>query len=113
MRSALTIFVFPTRAHSARICRTVASFATIVTRPLRIDSCTSARAAGTTASHAPRASAHSLNISKSIYLLAPEIVDDLSQDVVQSVHRLVANHLGGLGQVGDAARRVFEARLIS
>src|SRR5262245_66472313 len=44
MRSTFTIFVLPTRAHSVRIWRTLASFATIVTRPFWSDSCTSADA---------------------------------------------------------------------
>ena len=44
MRSTFTIFVWPIRAHSVRICRTVAFVAMSVTRPLRSESCTSAEA---------------------------------------------------------------------
>src|SRR2546423_4956134 len=98
MRSAFTIFVLPTRAHSARICRTVASFATIVTRPLRSDSCTSARTAGAAASQATTASAmveienRMLTFPRSIDLLLTEIVDDLREDIVESELGLVADH---------------------
>src|SRR5437667_10775637 len=119
MRSPLTMRVFPTRAHSARICRTVASFATIVTRPLRINSWTSARAAGAKASHAETATATVRSadrilkaFSRSIDLLPAEIVDDLGQDVVERMHRLIADHLGGFRQVRDAARHVFETGLV-
>src|SRR5512140_1811232 len=48
--SAFTTFVWPTLAHSARISATVASFATMDTRPSRHVTWTSADAAEATAS---------------------------------------------------------------
>src|SRR5712691_3674926 len=49
--SPLTIWIWPTVAHSARICLTVASLATIEIRPSRIESWTSASTVEPTASH--------------------------------------------------------------
>src|SRR5882757_6274520 len=100
IRSALTILVFPTRAHSARICLTVASFAMIETRPLRIDTRTSAMAAGARASHVQAASAivRKTRMFKSIDSLPAEIVDHLDEDVFQSVPGCVADHRVRLGQ---------------
>jgi hypothetical protein len=63
MRSTLTIFVWPTRAHSARIWRTVASFATIDTRPFCIVRRTSAEAvdAATSEIAIPKSAAFMMN----------------------------------------------------
>src|SRR5438093_6250918 len=49
--SPLTILIWPTAAHSARIWLTVASLATIEIRPSRIESWTSANTVEPTASH--------------------------------------------------------------
>src|SRR4051794_26719237 len=101
-RSRLTIFTCPTRAHSARICRSVASFATTVARPFAIATRTSAEAVDAAVSDVARvsavAAARALNDICTIQytprvgaikpgglrgfsLFPAEIVDDLNEDV--------------------------------
>src|SRR5438552_2691945 len=45
-------------------------------------------------------------------LFLPEMVDNLYEDVVQGVLRLVSNHGGDLREVRNPARHVFEPRLV-
>src|SRR5262245_33720011 len=89
IRSALTIVVLPTRAHSVRISRTVALVAVTVMRPSLIASFTSARA-GKALPHIRNAAmvpAVKILIAPSVYAtllsFAPEIIDDLQKDVVE------------------------------
>src|SRR5205807_1028334 len=110
MRSTLTTLVCPTRAHSERIWRTVASFATIDTRPLFKSTCTSAEAAEAVSRHAP--TAHVNAFSMSTILLLSEVIDDLGQDFIKVVFRLVANEAFDPRQVGHPAGHVLESRLV-
>src|SRR5450432_4218929 len=109
-RSRLTILVWPTRAHSVRIWRTVASFATSDTCPFFMVSCTSAEAVETARSQAVtpmRAVFMVLSI-----LLLPEVVDDLRQDLVKLVLRLVPDESLDAREVRHPARHVLEPRLV-
>src|SRR5262245_32603955 len=114
MRSALTTVVLPTLAHSVRISRIVAFVAVSVTRPSLIDSLTSARAGAAEPSESAKASAHAILIliTHPVYagylLFAPEIIDDLQEDIVERMSRFVSDHGARLGQIGDAPRHVLE-----
>src|SRR5947207_618195 len=119
MRSTLTIFVWPMRAHSARIWRTVAFVATSVTRPSRIDSCTSAEAVEAARSVkralAAMVFAESIGIPASIRvrgLFVPKILDDLSEDVVQRIPGPVRDKPFYFCEIGHAPRHVLEAGFV-
>src|SRR5262245_34123513 len=108
IRSTLTTFVCPTRAHSDMICRSVASLAITETLPSCIVTCTSAKAG------APASSTAALAVAKIPHFMAPtilllsEVVDHLNEDVVQAVLWRVANQSFRLGQRRHAARHVLE-----
>src|SRR5476649_657119 len=146
MRSTLMILVWPTRAHSVRICRSVASFATTDTRPFCMVTLTSAKAVELARSHAaapmtsgfrvfmvplqytPPGPGHPSRVCRrtverepfrrafetAVYgtSLAPEVVDDLGQDVVEIESRLVLDQRLDARQVGHPARHVLEPRLV-
>src|SRR5258707_8606514 len=109
MRSTLTIFVWPTRAHSVRICRSVASIATIETRPLFSVTLTSAEAepAATRDRQMAMASAFMLFI-----LLLSEVIDDLGENLVKLIPGLVIDESFDPGEIRHAPRHVFEPRLV-
>src|SRR5580765_1791146 len=109
-----TIFVSPTRAHSARIWRTVASFATSETRPFWIVSCTSADSVVTANSQAttPMVAVFMVRFQYTPRLFLPEVVDHLRQDFVELKRRLVPDESLDAREVGDAPRHILESRLI-
>src|SRR5262245_6954382 len=118
MRSTLTTLVWPTRAHSVMICRSVASLATIDTWPSCMVTCTSAHAVEAI-DNAPTVTSARSFIRRLLtafilrfWLLLPEVVDHLDQDVVQPVSRRVANELLDLFKRRHAPGHVLEARLI-
>src|SRR5215471_3236587 len=121
MRSTLTIFVCPTRAHSVSICRTVASLATIDTRPFCIVRRTSAEAVEAATSEITAANRADFMVKKQYTplsarskrrLFPPEVVDDLREDVVDLVLRLVTDERSDARQVGNPARHVLESRFV-
>src|SRR5712692_5020619 len=118
IRSTLTIFVWPTRAHSVRIWRIVASFATIDTRPLCIVTCTSAEAvdAATSQVAIPKSTAFMVKTQYTPFshdpagpLLLPEVVDHLRQDGVELMLWLIRDQRLHARQVGHAPRHVLES----
>src|SRR5436190_9012995 len=122
IRSPLMIFVWPTRAHSARISRTVAFVAFSETWPPSIRSWTSARAG---AAHATMTAASKNAAStRIVQVYAPDLgppsaalspakrLDDLHEDIVEAEFRVISDHRARLRQVGHAARHVLESGLV-
>src|SRR6187200_1613659 len=113
MRSTLTTLVSPTRAHSAMICRSVASLAMTDTLPSWMVTCTSA-AAGATANSDTTALAVTIKPSFMVPTilqrpsLLAEVVDDLDEDVVQAVFRRITDESLDLLQGRHSPRHVLE-----
>src|SRR5688572_16078849 len=94
------------------ICRSVASLATIDTRPSCIVICTSADAVDAASSDRVPATTSALSFIAPSILLLPEVVDDLDQDVVEPVPGRITDEPFRLRQRRDAAGHVFESGLV-